>query len=159
MCIRDSSYPFDTFNSNAQVNTVRIARAPLGTLDSPLNWQYWNGSTWATDQEVQVRQKAGRLVDINNQMLDGITDLTKVGDDYILALINTRSPAVNLYKSTTPQGPWTWYHVVDEPDRVPDKGKNPPQWGKYWSGFPKFHEYLNPNPTTLVISFSHGVFT
>ncbi len=152
------SYPFLTFPQGNQTQYVRMARVPLGQLDIPANWQYWTGSAWVTGQEPTVLYEGSKIRDINNNALDGLVDITRVGNDYILALITARSPAVYCYKSTSITGPYRLYHTADNPDRVPDSGFSPPRGTQFWSGFPKFQEHLNPNAQTLLISHSHGTF-
>lgn len=148
--------PGAPFNNNAQKNWIHLGRAPIGQLTNPSSWEYWSGTAWNSSSTVLTEHS--RLRDNQNNTLDGLVDLTKVGDEYVLILIHPSSPTVWCYKSSTITGPWDLYHLADNPDRIPDGGSHPPSGLRYWSGFPKFHEYLNPDSLTLLISHSHGVY-
>jgi len=146
------------FNSGNIREHMKLARAPLGQLTTPANWQFWDGDAWLTDQAVAVNRTQSRLRDTQNEEVEGLCDLTKVGSNYIIAAMSNRSPAIRMYKSSNIEGPYTHYHTADNSDQAPDKGPSPPLNFKYWNGFPKFHEYLNPDAQTLVLSHSHQVF-
>lgn len=146
------------FNSGNIRESTRLARVPIGQIMTIGNWQWWDGDSWTSDQVAACRVEESKLQDIQGFPIEGLTDLTKVGSDYIIVAMSNRSTALRLYKSKNVEGPYTLYHTAMNPDRPPDKGPSPPLNTKWWNGFPKFQEHKNPDANHLVVSHSHQVF-
>lgn len=128
-----------------------LARVPIGSFATPAAWQYWDGNTWTSTQSRAVRLQDDKGSDIEGS---GAT-LTKVGSDYILAETHIRIPGARLYHSTSVTGPYTFYHQANTP-QDPVAGQIPPQNLAYAYYQPKFHEHLNPNANTLVLSYNRN---
>jgi hypothetical protein len=126
---------------------TRLARVPIGSLTNIAAWQYWTGSTWGADQALSVR-----LMDNHHTEIHGNSTMTKVGNYYVIATTQYRSPGVRLLYSTTPQGPYTFYHETETP-KAPIAGQSPPPNQQYAYYQPKFHEWLFPNASMMVLSY------
>lgn len=135
-----------------------LSRVPLGSLTTMGSWEHWTGNEWSTTFV------ASPLVDSHGNRIVGSSTITKSGSWWVLAAQQYDSPAIRLYKSTSPQGPFTAYHTEDAPQPPGGLATDPlargePPNGGYFAYYqPKFHEWLAPNSAHLVVSYNRNVF-
>jgi hypothetical protein len=145
--------------NNAQRNWNRVGRVPVGQFENFAAWEFWDGSEWITDQAAFVAADQSIIKDTREQSIEGIGDITYHNGEWILAVISpSYGPTVNLYRSSAITGPWQGYYSSPDKDLAPLAGPHPPRNTFYWSGYPKFHEWLYPDDKTLLITHSHGLY-
>lgn len=132
----------------------RLARVPIGSLTNSASWEFWTGTAWSSNG-----LEAQRLKDRDGNPIRGDSCLTKVGSSYILAsLSNIQNPILSLYTAPSPTGPWRFYANAGQVKLPVGPFPIPPSQS-YAHYLPKFHEHLNPNPSTLVLTYNRNIFS
>lgn len=142
---------YDNYSLSTQTFS-RLARAPFNNLTVPASWEYWTGLAWSPNQSQAIR-----LTDWAGNAIEGNADITKVGSTYIMAAASTTDEAMRLYSAPAITGPWRYYHTEDSP-KPPQAGPSPRSGLNFAYYLPKFHEYLNPNSTNMVLTYNRNTF-
>jgi len=146
------------FVNGAQTNFNRLARCPVNNGSDFSQWTFWDGTQWTSDQSQAVHSDRAILRDTHGEKIDAICDITFHNNQWVLAAIHPGRPNINLYTATNITDPWHLYYQSTTAPRNARVGKSPPQNLEWWFGYPKFHEYLNPDSNTFLVTSNQGKF-
>jgi hypothetical protein len=124
------------------IEGMKLARVrPDDSLDVAA-WQYWNGSSWVSDETAAAVVPTGNLLTGVMPNPDGIG---YIGVSIPDGVINDAT--VDLSYADVPQGPWTVptpVYTIPEIEQYPEEV----------AYSPTFHPELSPNGNDLVVSYN-----
>ncbi|MGP0029245.1 MAG: putative Ig domain-containing protein [Acidimicrobiales bacterium] len=142
----DATYSYiygaqNTVDHQPDAGWMEVARVPLDETATVSDWQYWNGTTWVSDENDAVATT-------NSQLFTGVALQLSGGGYESVQLANSESaPEIDVGYACDPWGPWSSSAEVYTP---PETTQYAPDEIAYT---PTFHPDLSSSDG-LVISYS-----